>query len=67
MALPRLRPVAVGDLLRNVLDHGSAIDVWVGVEETLLDALLNDFSDGGLGQGSEIQTTHSLMTFLMVV
>ena len=57
MTLPRLRSVAVGDLLGDVLDHGPAIDVGVGVEETLLNTLLDDFPDGGLGQGPEIHLT----------
>jgi hypothetical protein len=40
--------------LGNVLDHGPAVDIRVGVEETLLDALLDDFPDGGLGQRPKI-------------
>ena len=57
VTLPRLGSVTVGDLFGNVLDHGSAINVGIGVEETLLDALLDDFPDGDLGQGSEIHFT----------
>ena len=49
-----MRSVAVGNVLRDVVYHGPAVDVGVGVEEALLDAFLDDFPDGGLGQRPEI-------------
>ena len=49
-----LRSVAVGNLLGDILDHWLAVDVWVGVEEALFDAFLDDFSDNGLGQRPEV-------------
>ena len=64
MTLPWLRPVTVGNLLRDVLDHGPAVDVGVGVEETLLDALLDDFPDGGLGQRPEVHLPCLLLCLL---
>ena len=64
MTLPWLRPVAVGNLLRDVLDHGPAVDVGVGVEEALLDALLDDLPDGGLGQRPEVHLPCLLLSLL---
>ena len=48
VALPRLGPEAVGDLLGYVVDHGSAVDERDGVKQTLVHALSDDFPDGGL-------------------
>ena len=56
-ALLGLWSVAVGNLLGDVLDHRPAFDVGISVKEALLDALLDDFPDSGLGQGSEIHLT----------
>ena len=53
-ALLGLWSVAVGNLSGDVLDHGPAVDVGVGVEEVLFDAFLDDFPDCGLGQRPEI-------------
>ena len=47
-ALPRLGPVAVGDLLGHVVDHGSAVDEGGGVEEALVHALSDDIPNCGL-------------------
>ena len=47
-ALPRLGSEAVVNLFGNVVDHGPAINVGGRVEETLVHALFDDFTDGGL-------------------
>jgi len=47
-ALPRLGPEAVSDLLRDIVDHGSAVDEGGRVEKALVHALSDDFPDGGL-------------------
>ena len=47
-ALPRLGPEAVGDLLGDLVDHGSAVDEGGRVKQALVHALLDDFPDGGL-------------------
>jgi hypothetical protein len=44
-----LGPEAVGDLLRDVVDHGSAVDEGGRVKQALVHAILDDFPDGGLG------------------
>ena len=61
---PWLRSVAIGDLIGDVLDHGPAVDVGVGVEEALLDALLDDLPDGGLGQRPEVHLPCLLLYLL---
>ena len=63
--LPWLRSVAVGNVLRDVLDHRPAVDVGVGVEEALLDALLDDLPDGGLGQRPEVHLPCLLLCLLI--
>ena len=65
VALPRLGPEAVGNLLRNVLDQGPAVDVQVGVEEALLHALLDDLPDRGLGQGLEVDFSRDLLGYVL--
>ena len=57
-ALPRLGPEAVGDLLRDVVNHGSAVDEGGRVEQAFVHALSDDFPDGGLGQGPEVDVSH---------
>ena len=47
-ALPRLGPEAVNEFLRDVVNHGSAVDEGGRVEKTLVHALSDDFPDGGL-------------------
>ena len=61
VALPRLGPEAVGNLLGNVLDQGPTVDVQVGVEVALRDALLNDLPDRGLRQGLEVDFARVLL------
>ena len=50
-ALPRLGPEAVGNLLGDVVNHGSAVDEGGGVEGAILQALLDHLSNGGLWEG----------------
>ena len=57
-ALPRLGPEAVGDLLGDVVDHGSAVDEGGRVEQALIHALSDDFPDGGLRQGPDVDLAH---------
>ena len=59
-----LRSVAVGNLLGDVLDHGPAVNVGVGVEEALFDALLDDLPYGGLGQRPEVHLPCLLLCLL---
>ena len=51
-------PEAVGDLLRDVVDHGPAVDEGGGIEQALVHALSDDFPDCGLRQGPDVDLSH---------
>ena len=63
--LPRLGSEAVSDLLRDVVEHGPAVNVQAGVEEALRHALLDDLPDGGLRQGLQVDFARVLLGGLL--
>ena len=48
-ALTWLGSEAAGNLLGDVVNHGSAVDEGGRVEQALIHAFSDDFPDGGLG------------------
>ena len=63
-ALPRLGPEAVGDLLGDVVDHWPAVNERSRVEEALVHTFSDDFPDGGLRQGPEVDLSHLRLDLL---
>ena len=63
-AFLRLGPEAVGDLLGDEVDHGSAVDEGGGVEQALVHALSDDFPNCGLRQGPEVDFPHLRLDLL---
>ena len=63
-ALPRLGPEAVSDLLGNVFNHGSTVNEGGGIEQTLVDALFDDFPNSGLRYGPDVEFSHLHLNLL---
>ena len=60
-SLVTLRPVALDDLLRDIVDHGPLINERGGVKHTTVYALLHHLPDSGLGQAPRIHRLHLLL------
>ena len=60
-SLVTLRPVALDDLLRDVVDHGLLIDERGGVKHATVYALLHHLPDSGLGQAPRIHRLSLLL------
>ena len=60
-SLVTLRPVALDDLLRDVVDHGLLIDERGGVKHITVYALLHHLSDSGLRQAPRIHRLNLLL------
>jgi len=63
-ALPRLGPEAVSDLLGDVVDHWPAVNEGGRVEEALVHTFSDDFPDGGLRQGPDVDLSHLRLDLL---
>ena len=59
------RSVVCDDLLGNVVNQGSLVDVGGGVEHAIIQALFDDFPDGGLRQAPGVPSSRLLVWWLL--